>query len=50
MKKLLALVFFLSASPVAAQQVVPVQSGEVYVAEIAGFAPVQVAFEDGAST
>ena len=28
---------------------VPVASGEVYVAEIAGFSPVQVAFEDGAS-
>ena len=26
---------------------VPVASGEVYVAEIAGFSPVQVAFEDG---
>jgi len=29
---------------------VPVKSGEVYVAEIAGFAPVQVAFEDGATS
>ena len=26
---------------------VPVAPGEVYVAEIAGFTPVQVAFEDG---